>query len=80
MAGGHGNGLGRGRERRVVTALWGASVLIVICGFLLRAFGGFLHRPELRFAGVVFIACGVIVAVLGWLGEKLASAKRSNDA
>jgi hypothetical protein len=80
MTGQNGNRSGRGRDRWLVTGLWGASVLIVISGFVLRAFGSFLHRSDLRVTGVAFIACGVIVAVLGWLGEKLASTKPSNRA
>jgi hypothetical protein len=69
-----------GGQRWLVTGLWGASVLFVIIGFIVRAFGSFLHRHDLRVTGVVFIACGLVVAGMGWVSEKLASTKPSNRA
>ena len=80
MARQNGSKFSRSKERWLVTGLWGSSVLIVVAGFVLRAFGSFLHRPDLRVAGVAFIACGLVVAVLGWLSEKLANSKPSNGA
>jgi hypothetical protein len=73
-------GIGGVRERWLVTGLWSASVLIVIAGFIIRACGSFLHRADLRVTGVVFIACGLIVAGLGWLSERFVSTKPSNRA
>lgn len=58
------------KPRRFVAGLWSASVVIVVAGFLLRAFGSFFHHPQLRVTGVALIACGLIAAALGWIGEK----------
>jgi hypothetical protein len=80
MTGHRGSRIGRNRERWVVSGLWSASVVIVVAGFVLRAFGSFLHRPDMRLAGVVFIACGVVVAVLGWFVEKFMGNRPSNRA
>ncbi|HXP32013.1 MAG TPA: hypothetical protein VN832_13040 [Stellaceae bacterium] len=80
MTGDNGSQIGRNRERWVVSGLWSASVVIVIAGFVMRAFGSFLHRPDLRLAGVVFIAIGVVIAVLGWFGEKFIGNRPSNRA
>ena len=54
--------------------------MIVVAGFVLRALGSFLHRPDMRLAGVVFIAFGVVVAVLGWFAEKFMGNRPSNRA
>jgi len=75
-----GSQIGGERERWIVSGLWSASVIIVVAGFVLRACGSFLHRPDLRLAGVVFIASGVVVAVIGWFGEKFSSNRPSNRA
>jgi hypothetical protein len=80
MAGRNGDRVGRGRERRVISGLWSASVVIVVAGFILRAFGSFLHRPDLRLYGIVLIASGVVVAIASWLSEKFLGNRPSNQA
>ena len=79
MAGQNGSRLGN-RERWLVTGLWSASVAIVVGGFVLRACGSFLHRPDLRLYGMALIAGGIVVAIAGWLSEKFLDNRPSNQA
>jgi hypothetical protein len=59
------------RERLLVNGLWVTAAIIVLAGFALRVAASLVARPELRLTGVVVIALGLAVAVIGWLSERL---------
>jgi len=70
----------RGPDRLFANGLWIAAALLVVAGFLLRTMASMLGHAELRFAGVVVIAIGILLAVIGWIGERLADRRRSRAA
>ena len=70
MAQGNRAGTAR-RERLLVNSLWVAAAIIVLAGFALRVLASLVDRPDLRLTGVVMIALGLAVAVIGWLSERL---------
>jgi ABC-type uncharacterized transport system permease subunit len=61
------------RPRLVVNTLWVAAAATVVAGFVLRALSSVLGRGDLRVAGVALIAVGLGIAVLGWVGERIAA-------
>lgn len=61
----------RRHERQLVNALWVAAAVIVVIGFIVRSLSTFLGRADFRMGGVVLIAVGIAVAVLGWIGERI---------
>jgi len=66
------------KQQSFVRNLWIASGLILLTGFTVRPLGSYLHRPEIRFAGVCVIALGLAVAVIAWLGERRMHGKNSD--
>jgi hypothetical protein len=61
----------RRRDRLVVNALWVAAAIIVVAGFIVRSLSTFMGDADFRVGGVVLIAIGIAVAVLGWIGERI---------
>jgi ABC-type transport system involved in cytochrome c biogenesis permease subunit len=57
--------------------LWITAGVIVLIGFILRPLGSYLGR-ELRYAGIIVIAIGAIVALIAWADERW-SRSRSGD-
>ncbi|HXP77553.1 MAG TPA: hypothetical protein VN823_25695 [Stellaceae bacterium] len=64
----------RRKARILPSALWIASGLIVLAGFILRPLGSYFGR-ELRYTGIAVIALGLVVAVIAWLTERWSQAK-----
>jgi len=54
-----------------VNALWVAAAVTVVTGFVVRSFSTFIGSPEFRWGGMLLIALGIIIAVLGWIGERI---------
>lgn len=67
----------RSRERVFVNVLWTAAGLCVAIGFLLRPLGRFFAGPDLRLVASIVIAVGLVLAVLGWIGEVVIERKKS---
>ena len=63
---------GEGGERLFANGLWVAAALIVVAGFLLRSLSSVIGHRELRLAGIIVIGIGIVLAVIGWIGERLA--------
>jgi hypothetical protein len=61
----------RSPERSLVTALWIVAASIFITGCVLRVLASAVIGYHLRITGVAFIAIGLAVAVLGWVGERV---------
>ena len=61
----------RRRDRLLVNALWVAAAVTVVSGFIVRSLSTFMGRADFRMGGIVLIAVGVAVAVLGWIGERI---------
>ena len=68
---------GDGRTRFFANGLWVAAALIVVAGFLLRSLSSMLGHAELRLSGIVVMAIGILLAVVGWIGERIADWRRS---
>jgi hypothetical protein len=62
------NGTG---DRRIVNLLWIAAAVTVVTGFVLRSLATFTGSADVRVGGIVLIAIGVAIAVLGWIGERV---------
>jgi len=67
----------RSRERVFVNVLWAAAGLCVALGFIVRPLGRFFAGPDLRLAAAIVIAVGLVLAVLGWIGEMVIERKKS---
>jgi hypothetical protein len=67
---------GGDRGRFFANGLWVAAALIVVAGFLLRSLSSILGHAELRLAGIIVIAIGILLAVIGWIGERVADRRR----
>ena len=67
-------GSARRKARMLPGALWIASGLIVLAGFILRPLGSYFGR-ELRYTGIAVIAIGLVVAVIAWLSERWSQPK-----
>jgi hypothetical protein len=65
------NAVAARRERLLVNGLWVTAAIIVLAGFAMRVLASLVNHPSLRLIGVVVIACGLVVAVVGWLSERL---------
>jgi len=63
------------RDRRFVNVLWIAAAVIVVSGFVLRSLSTFTGRGDVRVGGIVLIAIGLGVAVLGWIGERIVAGR-----
>ena len=65
------NPSGKDRQERVlVNGLWIAAGAILVAGFALRVLAGLMTRPELRLTGVLLLAAGAVIGVLGWISER----------
>jgi hypothetical protein len=62
---------GRSGNRLLVNGLWTAAAAIVIAGFVLRLLASVMSHAYLRGIGVALIAVGVVIAVLGWVSERV---------
>jgi hypothetical protein len=67
----------RGAARLFVNFLWAAAGLCVVLGFLVRPIGRFFDGPDLRLASAIVIAIGLLLAVLGWIGEMVIERRKS---
>lgn len=67
----------RSPSRVFVNALWAVAGLCVVLGFVLRPIGRFFDGPDLRLASAIVIAIGLLVAVLGWIGETVIERRKS---
>jgi hypothetical protein len=63
------------RDRRFVNALWIAAAVTVVTGFVLRSLSTFTGNPDVRVGGIVLIAIGLAIAVLGWIGERIVAGR-----
>jgi hypothetical protein len=61
----------RRRERLLVNALWVVAAVTVVSGFIVRSLSTFFGRADFRMGGVLLIAVGIAIAVLGWIGERI---------
>jgi len=63
-------------ERLLPGGLWTAAGLTLLLGIFLRLAGGIFASGNVRLAGVLALGIGVLLAVLGWLGDKLRGNRR----
>ena len=61
----------RRRDRVLVNALWVAAAVTVVAGFVVRSLSTFMGSSDFRVGGVLLIALGIAIAVLGWIGERI---------
>ena len=62
--------LGGTGGRGLLDWVWLTAGFTLLAGLVLRLSGGFFG-PEVRYVGIAALALGIILAVLGWAGEKL---------
>ena len=61
----------RRRDRVLVNALWVVAAVTVVAGFVVRSLSTFMGNSDFRLGGVLLIALGIAIAVLGWFGERI---------
>lgn len=64
-----------GRDRLVINLLWLAAAIVMVAGFVLRSLSSLVGRSDFRLGGVALIAGGVVIAVLGWIGDRVLTRK-----
>jgi hypothetical protein len=58
--------------RSLLDWVWLAAGFTLLAGLVMRLSSGFVGTHEFRFAGMAVLAVGIVLAVLGWIGEKVA--------
>lgn len=59
-----------GKRHPVITAAWLMAAAVIVVGFLMRVAARYWVGDGLRLLGVSFIAAGVLIALVAWLGER----------
>jgi VIT1/CCC1 family predicted Fe2+/Mn2+ transporter len=58
------------RDRVLVNGLWIAAGGVFVAGAALRLVASLVTRADLRIAGVLLLAVGAVIGVIGWVNER----------
>jgi hypothetical protein len=58
------------RERILVNGLWIAAGGVFVAGAALRLVASLVTRADIRIAGVMLLAAGAVIGVIGWVSER----------